>query len=148
MDYCLKFESEEQANAVLFTKSRPSGYEYVEKEVDVWLYQTAYGESVQPVEYSTEECELFGYTFLRKDKQTQLVDPNPEVGDWVLTPNYRNIDTIGVIYKPTGEMLQGEDGEYPAMAPVEGWHVNTRGEKHPDLLAYAVEVNTPIRVWA
>lgn len=58
------------------------------------------------------------------------------------------IDTIGVIYKPTGEMLLGEDGEYPAMAPQDGWHVNVRGPEAAELDAYVVEVKTPVRVWA
>lgn len=79
-----------------------------------------------------------------------------------------SIDTIGVIYKPTGEMLLGEDGEYPAMAPIAGWHVNLRvnedvaevnaesdavqelilSEKLQALAPYIVQVNTPVRVWA
>lgn len=67
-------------------------------------------------------------------------------------PNYQNIDTIGVIYKPTGEMLQGEDGEYPAMAPIPGWHVNVRlvnaTEDPAPLQPYAVTPATPMRVWA
>lgn len=58
------------------------------------------------------------------------------------------IDVIGVIYRPTGEMLLGEDGEYPAMAPIEGWHVNVRGPEAPELESYAVEVKTAARVWA
>lgn len=28
-----------------------------------------------------------------------------------------------------------------------GWHVNVRGPKLPELLAYAVEAATPFRVW-
>jgi hypothetical protein len=59
-----------------------------------------------------------------------------------------SVDVIGVIYKPTGETLQGEDGPYPEMKPVSGWHVNTRGEMPEALKAYAVEVNSPVRVWA
>ena len=85
-----------------------------------------------------------------------------------------SIDTIGVIYKPTGEMLLGEDGEYPAMAPIAGWHVNLRvnediaevnsesdavtesnavqeltlSEKLQALAPYIVQVDTPARVWA
>ena len=63
--------------------------------------------------------------------------------------NYEgNIDIIGVIYKPTGEMLMGEDGEYPEMAPLPGWHVNTRGPVLDELKPYAIEVATPSRVWA
>jgi hypothetical protein len=64
-------------------------------------------------------------------------------------PNYANIDTIGIIYKPTGEMLQGEDGAYPEMAPIEGWHVNVRlvGEDAEALEPFVVEPKTPVRVW-
>jgi hypothetical protein len=64
-------------------------------------------------------------------------------------PNYANIDTIGIIYKPTGEMLQGEDGPYPEMAPIEGWHVNVRlvGEDAEALEPFVVQPNTPVRVW-
>ena len=63
--------------------------------------------------------------------------------------NYANIDTIGIIYKPTGEMLQGEDGPYPEMAPIEGWHVNVRlvGEDAEALEPFVVQPNTPVRVW-
>jgi hypothetical protein len=66
-------------------------------------------------------------------------------------PLFRNIDTIGIIYKPTGEMLQGEDGPYPEMAPVEGWHVNIRlmpDEELEPLEPYLVYPNNPVRVWA
>lgn len=64
-------------------------------------------------------------------------------------PNYANIDTIGIIYKPTGKMLQGEDGTYPAMAPLEGWHVNVRlvGEDAIALEPYMVTPTAPIRIW-
>ena len=66
-------------------------------------------------------------------------------------PLFRNIDAIGIIYKPTGETLQGEDGEYPEMAPVEGWHVNVRlmqDEESHTLQPYIVWPNNPVRVWA
>jgi hypothetical protein len=56
-----------------------------------------------------------------------------------------SVDVIGVIYKPTGVMLE-EDA--PEMAAIEGWHVNTRGEMPEALKAYAIEVNSPVRVWA
>jgi hypothetical protein len=65
-------------------------------------------------------------------------------------PNYRNIDTIGIIYKPTGEMLLGEDGEYPDMQPIDGWHVNVIVAEDEDaeaLADYSVEPKQPMRVW-
>jgi hypothetical protein len=64
--------------------------------------------------------------------------------------NYANIDTIGIIYKPTGEMLLGEDGEYPEMEAIEGWHVNVRlvdGEDAEALEPFEVSPETPVRVW-
>jgi hypothetical protein len=82
------------------------------------------------------------------------VEADPENGveaqEGAEVANYRNIDTIGIIYKPTGEMLQGEDGEYPEMAPIEGWHVNVRlvdGEDADALEPFVVQPKTPVRVW-
>jgi hypothetical protein len=81
------------------------------------------------------------------------VEADPEQGieasEGTEVPNYANIDTIGIIYKPTGEMLQGEDGPYPEMAPIEGWHVNVRvvGEDAEALEPFVVEPKTPVRVW-
>ena len=63
-------------------------------------------------------------------------------------PNYINIDTLGVIHKPTGE-LDADDN--PVMAPVAGWHVNVLvvdGEDASPLEAYRVYPVTPHRVWA
>lgn len=64
-------------------------------------------------------------------------------------PRYTAIDQIGVIYKPTGKMLTTDEGEVEEMAPIEGWHINVRhAGAAPELDAYAVEVKTPVRVWA
>ena len=54
-----------------------------------------------------------------------------------------SIDTIGIIYERTG----GTDEE-PVMTALPGWHVNVRGSIIPELQAYAVQVNSPVRVWA
>ena len=76
--------------------------------------------------------------------------PDEATANEVLEPflTTHAIDVIGVIYKPTGEMLLGEDGEYPAMAAQEGWHVNVRGPETAELEPYVVDVKTPVRVWA
>ena len=61
-------------------------------------------------------------------------------------PNFANISTIGIIYKPTGET----DAEgNPVMAALDGWHVNVRvvGEDPTPLEQYAVTPATPVRVW-
>jgi hypothetical protein len=59
------------------------------------------------------------------------------------------VDVIGVISKPTGEMTFDDEGnEVPVMTTLEGWHVNTRGSMPLDLQAFAVQVDSPYRVWA
>jgi hypothetical protein len=64
--------------------------------------------------------------------------------------NYANIDTIGIIYKPTGETTEQDGMAVPVMAPVEGWHVNVRlaeGEDAEALEAFEVHPATPMRIW-
>lgn len=67
------------------------------------------------------------------------------------TPRYKNIDTIGVIYKPTGVMLTNSDGtEYQETQPLDGWHVNVwllPDEDGAALQPYVVTPSTPSRVW-
>jgi hypothetical protein len=68
-----------------------------------------------------------------------------------VTPNYANIDTIGIIYKPTGETMEQDGMTVPVMAPIDGWHVNVRvvgGEDAEALQAFEVTPTTPMRVWA
>jgi hypothetical protein len=73
-------------------------------------------------------------------------------GDVVETfkrPRYAAIDVIGAIYKPTGKMIKTDEGDMPAVALVDGWHVNVRHtEEMPELKAWAVTPKTPARVWA
>lgn len=65
-----------------------------------------------------------------------------------LTDYTGSIDIIGVIYKPTGVMIETDEGEVPEMAAVDGWHVNTRGPMLEALLPHSVEPAHPVRVWA
>lgn len=71
--------------------------------------------------------------------------PDQQTADDALQDYTGSIDIIGIIYKPTGKML---DDEVPEMAPIPGWHVNVRGPEPDELAKYAVEVKTPARVWA
>ena len=65
------------------------------------------------------------------------------------------IDIVGVIYKPTGNMLTDAEGfEYPETAPVDGWHVNVRlvGDAMREVVEaldalYGVVPNSPSRVF-
>jgi hypothetical protein len=101
--------------------------------------------------------------FYRQD-MTTVVDPEtgeehvqPE-GEPYLVQNTHDyaIDIVGVIYRPTGNMLVDDEGnEYPETAPLDGWHVNIRliGEKMRDIVEaidaqYGVTPETPARVWA
>jgi hypothetical protein len=65
-----------------------------------------------------------------------------------LTDYTGSIDVIGVIYKPTGQMIETDDGEVEEMAAIDGWHVNTRGPMLEALIPFAVEPQHPVRVWA
>ena len=60
------------------------------------------------------------------------------------------IDEIGVIYIPTGEVVSGEYGDEPVMEPIDGWHVNVRTmlQDAADALRYIeVTPDNPVRVW-
>ena len=58
------------------------------------------------------------------------------------------IDVIGLVYKPTGNMVTSDEGSFPEMAAVPGWHVNVRGPEDDNLAKYHIVVNTPVRMWA
>jgi len=70
----------------------------------------------------------------------------------------QNLDIIGEIWKPTGEIirtksLDGADIEVPEMAPVEGFHANFRGGltdvQVTELSSIIIpSPATPYRVWA
>ena len=62
-------------------------------------------------------------------------------------PNFANIDTIGVISKPTGEV--DAEGNM-VLFELDGWHVNVRviGEDPIPLEQYSVVPTLPMRVWA
>jgi hypothetical protein len=91
----------------------------------------------------TDEAEANAALY---DEQTNV---QGDVVETVLVPKYAAIDVIGTIYKPTGEMIQTDEGEVPEMAPLDGWHVNVRhtGEA-PELDAYKVAPKAPVRGWA
>jgi len=86
------------------------------------------------------------------DADAVLFDEQTNVeGDVVETtkvPKYAAVDIVGTIYKPTGEMIQTDEGEVPEMATIDGWHVNVRhNAEAPELEAYRVFPDTPQRMW-
>ena len=100
--------------------------------------------------------------FYHQDTETLVDDETGEetvinVGDPYMvmqTADYA-IDIVGVIYRPTGNMLTDTDGnQYPEQAPLEGWHVNIRliGDAMRDTVEAIDLTNgarpvTPSRVW-
>ena len=80
------------------------------------------------------------------DEQTNVQD---DVVETVKVPKYAAVDVIGVILKPTGKVLQTDEGEVPEMAPVEGWHANVRHTAEaPELVAHQIFPQSPVRGWA
>ena len=58
------------------------------------------------------------------------------------------VDVVGVIQRPTGEMLDSPDGPVPVLAPVPGYHINL-SERIPELQHYEIEPpENPDRVFA
>lgn len=83
-----------------------------------------------------------------------VVEANEEMGTEAVegyeVANFANIDTIGVIYKPTGETTEQDGMTVPVMEAIPGWHVNVRlveGEDGAPLATFAVTPSTPMRVW-
>lgn len=99
-----------------------------------------------------------------KQDTTSEFDPETEeeivtnVGDPYFvqnSPDYA-IDLVGIIHKPTGNILTDAEGiKYPEMAPLDGYHINIRlnsNKRREDVEAlsdYFVgpEPTTPSRVW-
>ena len=94
------------------------------------------------------------YLKFNSENQANSVLFNIQVIDneTVKIPKYTAIDVIGIIYKPSGNLIQSEEGEFPEMIPLEGWHVNVRVTPEEDvsvLEAYRIpEPKAPSRVWA
>ena len=101
--------------------------------------------------------------FYKQDTTTEVDDETGEetvvnVGDayLVTTTHDYAIDLVGVIYEPTGETLTDAEGnEYPATAPLDGWHLNIRLLNDTMRAAveaidatYGVTPISPSRVWA
>lgn len=87
-------------------------------------------------------------TYLRFTDEAQAQALMPYAFDPELqAPAGMTIDIVGTIHKPTGEMLTSEEGEYPAMAPIPGFHVNVRGVVPEELEPFITYPATPSRVF-
>jgi len=93
--------------------------------------------------------------YLKFDSENQansvLFNTQTFGNETIKIPKYTAIDVIGIIYKPSGNLIQSEEGEFPEMIPLEGWHVNVRVTPEEDvsvLVPYRIEPSTPSRIWA
>ena len=102
-----------------------------------WYFKFADEEQAQKVLYTPVYAP---------DPESNPDDPLPDVVvSW--TPNYVNIDTIGVIYEPAPDPLH--EGYVPV--PYDNWFVNVRvvSEDPEPLLPFSIDPQPyPIRIWA
>lgn len=72
------------------------------------------------------------------------------VRSWIAYPGI-DFDEIGIIYRPTGNVIDQDGIEVPEMAPQPGFHVNIRLHQLtlPDSLRpFRITPNQPIRTFA
>lgn len=83
------------------------------------------------------------------DARAHLADYLTDEGEWLTASHTHALDVIGTIYRPTGEVTTSEDGvPIPAMAALDGFHVNFAGELPPTCEQFVVTPANPVRVWA
>ena len=113
-----------------------------------WVDQQFYGDTMYTDYFLkfADEAEAEAALF------TEQTLVQGDVVETVLVPKYAAVDVVGVIYKPTGNVLPAEDESGDAvdeMAPIDGWHVNVRHtDEVPELEAFRVFPATPSRMWA
>jgi hypothetical protein len=144
-DMYLKFTDEAQATAALYSSFEVEVPVAKIEDVTVYLVQGEPDEDGDREDYRTEQPPEGAVILDSWTEQSHVFSHNEVQTE--LRPKYPTlaIDVIGVIYKPTGVMLEEDT---PEMAPLSGWHVNTRGEMPEALQQYAVIPTNPRRVWA
>lgn len=67
---------------------------------------------------------------------------------WRTASHEHSLCPIGIIYRPTGVILESEGIEYPEMAPIEGFHINFIGELPEAALPFEVFPQNPVCVFS
>jgi hypothetical protein len=86
-------------------------------------------------------------SFLYTVHPASLDEDGVTVSEEYTTPNYQNIDVLGILYV---EQPIPDPENPPTPIPKIGWHVNVRvvaGEDAESLEPYKVEPKFPRRVW-
>lgn len=82
----------------------------------------------------------------------QDADGNPTdtiLTEEYLTPKYRNISVIGIVYKRPPESIPEDYAPEPYPAPNYGVNVRLEGDEDIEALRpYIVQPKNPVRVWA
>lgn len=82
----------------------------------------------------------------REEAEDTLFDKTDEGG--LIPKGDFVVDMVGVIYKPTGKVINSDEGPINEMGPTPGWHVNLRGPDADKFKQYEVEVKMPVQFWA
>ena len=89
--------------------------------------------------------------FLRFNSKAEAVsalDPWMIQGAWPAYIGSAAVDVLGVVQRPTGEVLQTEEGEIPVMETLPGYHINL-SDRIPELQQFEIEPpDNPVRVFA
>ena len=125
--YCLSFQDEAQAISVLYTTTTEPIYELVpvvpEVLVTLYEYEDSNGEPfTSPIQFTPEALADDGFTLKGTTQEPETV--NTQTGEkTVLTPKYRNIDMLGIVYQPAPDPLPDGYVRVPYPAPNYGVNV-------------------------
>lgn len=70
------------------------------------------------------ELKRYNLRAVDEDALASALQAAGVIDQWGNVTRGMTLDVIGIIQRPTGEMIEGEGGQYPALAPVAGWHAN------------------------
>ncbi len=161
----LKFPDEQTAQQVLaqwyvdrdITEIRETGgttidytYEMVDADGDVERYYSLHElteeEMVDLISDPDDEFVSMKLVGTRELPAVETVFVRTEQY-WITSSHAHALDIIGTIYKPTGTMLQTEEGDFPETAPIPGWHCNLIGELPVEAEPYVVTPANPVRTY-
>jgi hypothetical protein len=99
----------------------------------------------------TDEAQSISVLYTTTVTPAVIDEDGKEISPEVITvtPNYANIDVIGVVYEPAP--IPTPDDYVPVPYPAPNWGVNVLvidGEDASPIEPYAVQISIPQRLWA